>query len=221
MLHLQPSDDDVLAVFAGTDGSLEESDDGIILLKPAIKDGDNTVDRLTLRQPTVAQVLGAADVIGKRPTLETVYDSQIILIAKSCGLAQKIIDALPSRILDEAVAWVSAFEEDARRSPEAEPDWSPEFVVNFPNALTGGGRSFSVMRLREPTVAERRKFKARESGGSAADILRAEISLVQDVSGWHTAAVLNAPISLFARAADYLTGFFIVGPATGKASRRI
>lgn len=64
------------------------------------------------------------------------------------------------------------------------------------------------MKLREPSVAERRRFKAGEGSGTIEAALRAEMSLVEEISEWHRAALLRLPISKFAEAADYVTGFY-------------
>lgn len=197
----------------------DESDQDGDFITPTIttKDGRNW-ECLFCREPSVGENLLAIRVIGKRPQLESVYASQIALLCRVTGWPQAAVDQLPSRILDEAVAYLSHFEEEARRKPDEEPDCQDTLYLSLTPPITAVNREWQEMQLREPTVAERRRFKAQEQRGTMADFLEAEINLLTDVSGWQRAAVLKMPISQFARAADYLTGFFIAGQKTGNAS---
>lgn len=225
MTH-EPSDADLMGVLDSHPDTCEflpeKSGEMILNLDPPI----NGESRLTLKEPTVYQVKQAADVIGQRATSESVYDSQIILVSLVAACSTDMVNQLPTRKLDEAVAYVCSFEDDARRNmmdPEAfdKIDLSSEKIIVFPKPIEGGGRSFSEMKLHEPEVKDRRRFKAAEAGGSMSSIMRGEIQLVQDVSGWHPAAIMRMPISKFAEASDYLTGFFLGGQKAGKASPSI
>lgn len=181
------------------------------------KDGKQW-ETLACREPSVGECLLAARTIGKRPTLETVYASEIALLCRVTGWPQTAVDQLPTRTLDASVAYLTHFEEDARRKPDDDPDCPDTFYLSLTPAITAVNREWQEMELREPTVAERRRFKAQEQRGTMADFLEAEIHLLADVSGWQRAAVLKMPISQFAKASDYLTGFFITGQKTGSVS---
>lgn len=178
------------------------------------KDGKQWLE-LRLREPTVFHCLQAAKVIGKKPTIESIYDSQIDMVCRISGWPKVAVDQLSTRLLDQAVAYVSAFDENARRKPDEEPDCRDRLILTFSPEIEAVGQSFSEMSLREPVVSERRRYKASEGRGSFADFLQAEIDLVAAISGWPLAAVLKMPISKFAVGADYLTGFFIAGHQTG------
>ncbi|MFT8785461.1 phage tail assembly protein [Gluconobacter oxydans] len=225
MMKREMSDAELLEICSSggfQDIEIEEEDHSIILLDVPIQHQGKEYARLTLSEPTLYDVLGAAQVIGKRPSLQSVYDSQIVLVAKAAGVPQVVIQKLPSRVLDRAVEYVTAFERGARREmndPEMMDalDLRPEKIMIFREAIQGGGKEFSEMKLREPSVAERRRFKAGEGSGTIEAALRAEMSLVEEISEWHRAALLRLPISKFAEAADYVTGFFIPGPQTGTA----
>ncbi|MBV1823377.1 phage tail assembly protein [Komagataeibacter oboediens] len=216
----QPTDEEVLAVVIPADAEVEQEDDGdntlVIDLNPPLEvKKAGTFDELRLHEPNVYHVLCAAQAMGRQLTPESVYNSQIGLVARISGVPERAIIELRSTILDRAVMFVTGFEEDARRKPDEEPDTSPSFSLIFPDPIEATGRTFSDMTLREPTVRERRIMKAAEARGTPEAFLQAEISLVETVSGWPKAAVLKMPISRFAKAADYLTGFFLSGPATG------
>ncbi|WP_338331311.1 phage tail assembly protein [Acetobacter sp. LMG 32666] len=209
-------------------GAVAEQDDA-----EQVQDGvfypDNTITtkggvewkELHLREPTVFHCLQSAKVIGKNPSIESIYDSQIDLTCRLSGWPKVAVDQLPTRILDKAVAYASAFEENARRKQNEKPECLESLILLFTPPIEAVNQSFSEMILREPVVSERRKYKATESRGSFADFLQAEIDLVSAVSGWPMAAVLKMPISKFAKGADYLTGFFMTGHQTGNPSQQI
>lgn len=210
------TDAEVLCAVAELDDT-EQVEDGVFYPENTIttKDG-NEWKELRLREPTVFHSLQAAKVIGKKPSIESIYDSQIDLVCRISGWPKLAVDQLPTRILDKAVAYASAFEENSRRKQDEEPECRESLILLFSPAIEAVNQSFSEMTLREPVVSERRKYKATESHGSFADFLQAEIDLVSAISGWPLAAVMKMPISKFAKAADYLTGFFMAGHQTGK-----
>ncbi|MBV0888139.1 phage tail assembly protein [Komagataeibacter oboediens] len=220
--HRQPTDEEVMAIVIPAGSEAEQEDDEgktlVIDLDPPLdvrKAG--TFEELRLREPSVYQILCAAQAIGRQLTPETVYNSQIGLVARITGVPERAIIELPTTVLDRAIVFVTGFEEEARRKPDEMPDTAPSFSLIFPEPIEATGRTFSDMTLREPTVRERRIMKGAEAKGTPEAFLQAEIALVEAVSEWPKAAVLKMPISKFAQAADYLTGFFLSGPATGNA----
>lgn len=215
------TDAEVLCAVAEQDDT-EQVEDGVFYPDSMIttKDGAEWKE-LRMREPTVFHSLQAAKVIGKKPSIESIYDSQIDLVCRISGWPKVAVDQLPTRILDKAVAYASAFEENARRKPDEDAECPESLILLFSPPIEAVNQTFSEMTLREPVVSERRKYKATESRGSFADFLQAEIDLVSAISGWPMAAVLKMPISKFAKAADYLTGFFMTGHQTGNPSQPI
>ncbi|MCI2023607.1 MAG: phage tail assembly protein [Acetobacter fabarum] len=215
------TDAEVLCAVAEQDDT-EQVEDGVFYPDSTITTKDGAEWKvLRLREPTVFHSLQAAKVIGKKPSIESIYDSQIDLVCRISGWPKVAVDQLPTRILDKAVAYASAFEENARRKQDEEPECPESLTLLFSPSIEAVNQSFSEMVLREPVVSERRKYKATESRGSFAGFLQAEIDLVSAISGWPMAAVLKMPISKFAKGADYLTGFFIAGHQTGNPSQPI
>lgn len=215
------TDAEVLCAVAEQDDA-EQVEDGVFYPDNTIttKDGAEWKE-LRLREPTVFHCLQSAKVIGKKPSIESIYDSQIDMVCRISGWPKLAVDQLPTRILDKAVAYASAFEENSRRKQDEEPECPESLILLFTPPIEAVNQSFSEMALREPVVSERRKYKATESRGSFADFLQAEIDLVSAISGWPMAAVLKMPISKFAKGADYLTGFFMTGRQTGNPSQPI
>ncbi len=190
----------------------------IIALDEPIRVRAGEFSRLELTEPCVFHVLEASKKIGPRPDQETIYDSQIDLVARVSGWPLTALYALPTRKLDEAIVFVTDFEETARRQPEDQPNCDDRLVLVGKRDIEAVKNLWREMTLREPTVAERRVFKSAQAKGNASSFLRGEIQLVSSISGWPDAAILKMPISMFARAADYCAGFFIPGPQTGSSS---
>ncbi|AQS88272.1 hypothetical protein AA101099_1772 [Neoasaia chiangmaiensis NBRC 101099] len=216
----QPTDQELLAALSPVDDEVKEGvEEGVFVPPKPIETKTGQFTELRLHEPSVFAFLCATQVIGKRATLESVYDSQIDLVARVAGWPKTGIEQLGSRQLDEAIEYVVKFERDARRDLDETPDFSEQLILSFDPPIDGGGRQHGEMMLREPVVAERRRFKVIEAKMTAEASFRAEIKLVEDVSGWHPAAVMRLPISKFVKAADYLTGFFTSGQAIGSSSR--
>ena len=215
--HKSPTDTEVMAALGQPDEELPtRTDDSVIVLDDPItlKDG-REYDELDLREPNVFHILSAAQVIGKRPNLETVYSSQIRLVELVSGWPPLATGELPSHVLDRAVAYVTHFQDEARRPDDVPPDLSPSLTLIFDEPIEAVGRTFTALDLRPPKVKERRTAQAFEARGTPEGFMLAEIALVEAIGEWPKAAVLKMPISKFARAADYLTGFFRSGLTTG------
>ncbi|ANA14168.1 phage tail assembly protein [Acetobacter oryzifermentans] len=212
------SDDDVLLAVSDVqeDTDSVETRPGVFHLeKPITLKGGETFETLELHEPVVFHALTATKIIGRKPSLESIYDSQINMVCQISKWPKLAVDQLPSHILDEAIDFLNHFEEDARRNPDETPDFTPELMLTFKPGIEAVGKSFNMMELREPVVAERRAFKSFESRQTFEGIISGEIDLVERISGWPKAAVLKMPISKFACAADYLTGFFMHGRIIG------
>lgn len=190
----------------------------MITLDEPIKVKAGEYARLELFEPCVFHVLEASKKIGPRPDQETVYESQIDLVARVSGWPLTALYALPSRKLDEAIVFVTDFEESARRQPDEQPSHEERLVIVADREIEAVKSLWREMILREPNVAERRAFKSAQAKGNVTAFMRGEIQLVSSISGWPDAAILKMPISMFARAADYCAGFFIPGPQTGSSS---
>ena len=212
-----PTDDEVMAAMSAPDERIEpEAEAGVFVPEePIVLKKGGTFTELRLREPTVFESLYAAKVIGRRATQESIYDSQIDLVARVSKWPVSAVYMLAARMLDEAVNFLSRFEQDARRAADADPDLSPSLTLQFLPPIEAVNQTFPSMSLRPPTGGERRPYKAAEARGTAEAFLQAEIDLVCAVSDWPLPAVLKMPISRFAHASDYLTGFFIPGPGTG------
>ncbi len=198
------------------DGSRTRS----ILLATPLQQGDRTWNSLELREPRVSEVKAAADRIGSTPTKVAMLEAQIDLVARVSGLPAALIEDLPAQVLEEAAAFVSSFEEAARRPAEDEPDLAAMLFIELDAPVETERSTETSMNLRPPTVRERKRAEAHLSRGyTLSALLNHEITLVESVSGWQHVNVLKMPIGPFAQAADYLTGFFQAGRATGNSSR--
>ncbi len=222
----EPSEEEILAQRSGADtGGEATSDDSLIVLDSPIQYKGGEYQEIRLSEPNVWKVLKAAQVVGARLTDQSMYDSQINLVAAVAGVPEGVIGELPEMEFNWAIEYVTGFEANARRgltdpNVQRSLDLRPEKFISFNPPIEGkGGNSWGEMVLRPPRVTERRKFKGRVAPGTVESILQAEMGMVEDVSGWDYVAITRMPISKFAEAADYLTGFSMAGPATGKRFR--
>jgi len=213
-------DDDAIVAAMSEETTQSVQPEGLYVLEsPITVKGHEPFTELRLREPVVFDVLMQAKANGKRVTEEGIYDGQIALVARVSGWPLLAVNALPASVLDDAIGYVAGFEEDARRKPDDEADRTAEKVFRLDRPVEAVNRTWHELRLREPTVAERRRFKADEARQTQEAFFQSEINLMAAVSGWQMAAVLKMPISVFAKASDYLTGFFIAGPTPGSRFR--
>ena len=191
----------------------------IVLDKPLTL-GDRSWDCLDLHEPRVSMIKAAAEILGAQPTKVSVVDAQVDLVSRVTGIPVKVLEDLPSLVLEDAAAFMASYEEDARRKPDTEPDLSPSLFIELAEAVETERGTQTSMSLRPPTVRERKRAESHLSRMiTVSSLLAHEIALVEAVSGWQHVQVLKMPIGPFAQAADYLTGFFQRGRATGRSSR--
>lgn len=209
------TDEEVLAAVSLQDEARDESGPELIILDKPLEWKGEQFTELHLREPTVHQVLYSSKVMGNRATRSTAYAAQVDLVARIAAWPAAAIDLLPVTVLDRAVVYVTDFEERGRRPDSDDPDLSPEMRLILSPAIHAVGQDHREMVLREPGVAQRKAYIARSARETPEAFLQAEIDMVAAISGWPTAAVLKMPIGKFARAADYLTGFFMRGPRIG------
>ena len=183
-------------------------------------DGARSWEALELREPRVSEVRASLERMGSHRTPVAFLDQQVDLVARIAGIPAALLDDLPAATLDRAVVFVTSFEAEARRKEEDDLELEPTVSIELEQPIETERGTYTLVPLRQPTVRERRKSEAHLSRGlTALSVLASEIALVEAVSGLPTVAVLKMPISPFARAADYCTGFFVAGRATGGSSR--
>ncbi|MBB2157198.1 phage tail assembly protein [Gluconacetobacter diazotrophicus] len=218
-MTLDLSDEYVLGAMAAQEDEAAPGDPGLVVLDEPIEWKGTRYTELRLREPVTGEVLFATKVMGKRATSVTVRDAQLDLVGRVSGWPAAAIMMLPVTVQDDAIVFVTDFEENARRPLDEDPDRTPELRLLFSPPVEAVGRSHAEMLLREPRGDQRRRYDVTRERETPEATLQAEINLVADVADWQLAAVLKVPISKFARASDYLTGFFIRGPRTGRRSR--
>lgn len=187
-----------------------------ITLETPITVKNQTYSELKLREPVVNEVIMAARVIGNRKTVMAACDSQIDLLKRVSGWTQEAIDELPVSIMDEAFAYLTSFQEEDQPSEiTASGELEIDPAIELPN-----GDHFTSLLLKEPTVGQRKKamkqldqYDQNMVGG-----LEFQVTLLGEVTGWKTAAILKLPIHYFMQASQYLSRFFTNGQETGEKS---
>ena len=187
-----------------------------IAFDPPLVVGGRPYASISLREPRVSEMRASEELIGTVATPANVTDAEMRLVSLVSGYPDEVVEKLSASQHDRAVLFLTGFEPPAREEAERFPSLELEF--DPPVEIQKG--VFHEMRLREPTIGERRRAEAHLAKGvTAASLRNAEISLVVDVSGWPHAAVLKMPITAFARAAVYAGGFLEHGRQTGARSR--
>ncbi|QCE34141.1 phage tail assembly protein [Acetobacteraceae bacterium] len=167
---------------------------------------------INLSEPTFHAVMQMAREIGSDRTEEGAYKGDILLFSLASGLSKEDVEKLPTSKFDEGMKFLKSFEESKIvRNPK-----SVEVITLDSPIASSEGNDFQELKLREPTVRERRRQKAALGDESTPEsYLEGCQSLVMDVSGWPLEVVREIPISKFWEAVNYLVAFFQLGQETG------
>lgn len=224
----QSSDEELMSQLAGSTEEEEsaEPDLGRFKLRTPIEIKGREIDSVRVTEPNVSHILSVRQAIGKKPTLASVTYSQFVLLSKAADLSIEVVKELPTSIIDRAVSYAADFEDKAWA---AAGEWVArgidsmplEKVITVKKPLSGGGKDFSEMRLSEATGSIKLDFESRLDGASDESLFRAQIHLLQVVSGWHPAAVMRLPISKFVEGVGYISAFFSDGQRNGNRSSLI
>ncbi|CAI3945548.1 phage tail assembly protein [Commensalibacter papalotli (ex Botero et al. 2024)] len=171
---------------------------------------------INLSEPIANDVITAFKSMGNKNSGEAYYDVQIALIAKVSGIPVKALEELPTRILDEAIEYIMAFQKN-NEVDCSEDRW--EMELDKPISLSGAdGDMIETLTLQEPTVKQRKmamhqmdQYSNQVIGG-----FEFQVSLLTSVTGQKMATILKLPISKFFKASNYLMHFFPSGQETGE-----
>ncbi|CAI3953455.1 unnamed protein product [Commensalibacter communis] len=177
----------------------------IITLKQPVTVGSATYSEIHLREPIVNEVITSfKDMNG---SIASSYDAQIKLVSIACEIPIDVLEEMPTRILDEAIEYVSAFQnvDDGVKTDQ----WDME--LDSPLQLSGAdGDVITTLSLKEPTVKQRKQaMKAFDQYGQGiVGGLEFQVSLLTQVTGEKLPTILKLPISQFTKATVYLMRFF-------------
>jgi hypothetical protein len=184
----------------------------ISLPAPVEIDG-KTLTELTLREPRIGELLRAS---GKDAT-----EADATLLAEVVGVPGKSAElaaALRARLFRKAFGKIAPFvkmlgeiETGSLLPPgvKTEDDLPPTLTLALADTIQEGTTWVSKIELHEPTVGD--QIKVERSSGLAAVIL-----LVTLCSDQPRAIIERLPLSAFARAAAYCSGFIAGVPQAGR-----
>lgn len=213
------SDQDLLSSYEGSstadEGQDAEASSLTIPLPEPLKSGETEISIITLREPTLYEVITAAKKVRTFPNISSVevLEAELELVRQVSGLSDALFSKLPASVVRQARDYVVRFEEDAREQmAEQLEGWGDnlpaERTLSFSPSVPGGNQSWDSMTLRSPTVGQMRPAKALLKKPSLEALFRSDELLITSVSGWSKAAVLRLPVSRYVEAAGYLNAFF-------------
>ena len=187
----------------------------ISVLPPIVHD-KVPYDALVLREPRVSEWRKSIEALPSRVTPAAFMESERRLLSIITTWPEGALEELPTSVLERAGRFLRGFEARGRDAV----DLGPTLTLTFDPPVEVQRGSFDELNLREPKYGERlRSIRHFDRSDTPAANMAAELSLLNDISGWHPAAVLKMPIGQFARAASFLLSFFPGGRQTGGTSR--
>ena len=200
---------------ADNEGQSAEASLFTITLPEPLKSGEAEITSITLREPTLYEVITAAKKVRNFPNISPVevLEVELELVRQVSGLSDALFSKLPASVVRQARDYVVRFEEEAREQmAEQLEGWGDnlpaERTLAFSPSIPGGNQDWGSMTLRSPTVGQMRPAKALLRKPSLEALFRSDELLITSVSGWPKAAVLRLPVSRYVEAAGYLNAFF-------------
>lgn len=176
-------------------------DPHIIKLRRPVGPKGAEVAEIKLREPRAGEVLRASRETGRGLALS--------LLAQVTGLDVGIIQALPGRASDRALAYLMGFVDPILAEP-TEPTAEPpdEMAVDLSETVQIGTTWVTRLDLHEPTLGELIKVEKYDG-------MQRVLNLVALSSGQPRAAIEMIPISEYAKAAAYVMPFMNGVPEIG------
>lgn len=179
----------------------ENASEFVLQLPVPIKVGEQSIASLTIREPTVGDMLAAIEKTGTGVTIK--------LLALTSGQDEAVIRALPSRQSQKAFKFLGKFLEqvDSVKSVAASAaDAPPTMTINLRAPIETSGKYCDRLELHEPTLGD----LAKADGDSG---LKHAITLMTVSSGQIRAVIERMPITEFTQAARYLLAFLAMPDA--------
>lgn len=183
----------------------ENASEFVLQLPVPITVGDQSIPSLTIREPTVGDMLAAIEQTGTGVTIK--------LLALTSNQDEAVIRALPSRQSQKAFQFLGKFLEQVESviAVKAHAEMLPDtLTVSLRAPIETSGKYCDRLELHEPTLGE----LAKTDGDSG---LKHAITLMSVSSGQIRAVIERMPITEFTEAARYLLAFLAM-PATDPAT---
>lgn len=179
-------------------------DPHVITLRRPIGPKGHEITQLTLREPRAGEVLRASRETGRGLALS--------LLAQVTGLDGAVIQALPGRASDRALAYLMASVDPILAAPAEDQGEPPdEMTIELAETLQAGTTWLSKIDLHEPTLGDLIKVEKYDG-------MQRVLNLVALASGLPRAIIELMPISDYAKAANYCMIFMHGVPDPGADS---
>jgi hypothetical protein len=166
--------------------------------------------KLDLREPTGGEVLKASRKNG--------MDFVLLMVQQVSGLPEQVVQQLPIRPVNQAMAYISSFlDAGKRKAPDGEDaEPQPDELIELESTKTielaapieWNADVHTRIDLREPTAGELQK--ASSKGGMDYVLL-----MIHQVSGAPMQIVHQLPIRVVNEAMEYISDFLAAGQETG------
>ena len=191
----------------------------VITLDPPIEVNKALFAELSLREPTLSQVRDAhmkLDDAGL-PSIGAQREYELAFVAAVSGKPRIVVDALPVRVLREAVGYLESWVKAPLLDVADEIETRLTVELSPPLKGPSGGEVHELV-LREPTGGEMRKAEdllGKQSVPLPGPVRRYQARLIELVAGVSPWVVGQLPISKSKEAIRFLEGFERSAQATG------
>lgn len=179
------------------------ADPHVITLRRPVGPKGHEITELRLREPRAGEVLKASREAGRGLALS--------LLTQVAGVDQAVIECLPGRVSDRALAYLMTFVDPILAEPtEAPADPPDELTVDLRETIQIGTTWVPKLEMHEPTLKELIQVEKYDG-------MQRVLALVALASGQPRAVIEQVPISEYAQAANFCMVFMHGVPANGAA----
>jgi hypothetical protein len=172
---------------------------------PPLKHESATCAEMTLREPTVGEVLKAEKAFALEEGGQARRVRNSTLIAAVSGVHIDLVRKMPASKFKDAAAYLNAF--DTPADPKASRVTDEEVVILLGQKIEKMGRIVDQLELREPTTGEVEEAQRKLTANTSEAMRAMQIHLIALVAELPRPIVEAMPISIINQGSRYLTGF--------------
>jgi hypothetical protein len=172
---------------------------------PPLKHEGTTCSEMTLREPTVGDVIKAEKAFALEEGGQARRVRNSTLIAAASGVHIDLVRKMPASKFKEAAAYLNAF--DAPADPKAPRNTDEELVIPLEQKIEKMGRIVDQLELREPTTGEVEASQRKLTANTSEAMRAMQVHLIALVAELPRPIVEAMPVSIINQGSRYLTGF--------------
>ena len=176
-----------------------------LVFDPPLKHEGETCAEMTLREPTVGEVLKAEQAFAVEEGGQARRVRNRTLITHVSGVSDNLVRKMPAGKFRDAAAYLNAF--DASVDPTAPRNTDAELVIPLTRKIEKMNRIVDQLELREPTTGEVEEAQRKLIANTSEAMRAMQIHLIALVSDLPRPVVEAMPVSVINQGSRYLTGF--------------